>query len=164
MTLSYTLSFLLNIHLHSPLSESNTISAFPIGDSDWYSQRKFYIARLFNECLIIISSVLLSISYSNYLIVYIPELLLIIIILVRRCVCFRLMQSVFSLLAFFLLIPLSYVSLIISRVDRENSRYERNPTSYCNSLILISAIFLIPAPVRSLCRTRIKASNNTLLQ
>ena len=99
----------------------DTLKAFLIKDSDWDSLKTvlfcFDILKYFD----LILSLLMSTSCPITLIVYCPVLLLFLIILFRLSVCFKLMLSILSLLAFCLLMPILSVSLSVSYVDREKS-------------------------------------------
>ena len=64
-----------------------------IGDSDWHSLNTASYCHTILWIYELTSSVLLSTSYLTTLIVYRPVLLLILIILIGPCVCFKLMWS-----------------------------------------------------------------------
>ena len=81
------------------------VSVHPIKDSDWHSLKTVSYHKDTRKYSEVVYFVQLSTSYLTTLIVHCSVLLLILIILIRFCVCFKLMWSVLFLLVFCLLMP-----------------------------------------------------------
>ena len=122
-------------------------------------RRQYHIIRLFKECLIWLYLFCCRPSYSNVLIVCRQILLLILKILIRNSVDFKLIWSIHKILAFCLLMLLLSLSLIVSWVGSEIS------TSYCNSLTSYAS-YVLNTILSCIISTevKIKASDNILLQ
>ena len=99
------------------------------------------------------------------LIVYRPVLILILIILVRLCVCFLLMWSVFPFLAFCLLISNLIYFFDCHTGWQRNLNLREIITSYFNSLTSYLFYFpYAPHPYMTSSENRVKAYENILLQ
>ena len=119
-------------------AESETVPAHSIGGSDWHLPKTVpYFWLLLNRYDLHLLCCLPPILTT--LLVYRPILLLILIVLVRSCICFKMIQLIFSLLAFCLLMlnPVNFFEFKLGRQRklplRENTTSNNNSITSCKS-------------------------------